>query len=314
VKEDRTINITRVQRKLSNILRYFSSYRRIILFTIKRLDFGGVYEKRDDVGLLTNRLSMTNFRDRVRDDVQSYPCTVKKEYGEGFGGEPRNSFTTDHTNIMDLIIDGDDNNQMMFPWKELEKDLQILMNQKPHPIVTGSSTNFDHLGLTSVPSAPSSSELSKKYVLSHHSSPVDSTTPSFPWLETHTVVDPNSTKLSIEGFSIREGSSKAICEKYLEARGPGYYQMIDKNDGIAGLFSSPSVAPPHKYCRKSKACLMTRHKHWTEEEDEILRCAMAAMAREVDGTSNWSKISGKYFHSTRSETQCKNRWKNVSLL
>lgn len=312
MKKDREINNTRVQRNLSNILQHFSFYRRIILFTKKRLDLGGIYEKRDDVGLLTNRLSMTNFRNHVQDDVPKSPCIVKKEYGEGFGDEPRNIFSTDHTNSTDLIIDGDDNNQMVFPWIELEKDLQLLMNQKPAPFVSGQSTNFDHVGLTPVPSALSSAELSKKHFLSHHSSPVDSTIPSFSWSETHTVAVPDTAKPSTEGFSIGEDSNKAIRVNYLEARSPGYYQMLDKNDGIAGMLSSPSVASPLKCYRKPKACSMTRHKHWTEEEDEILRRAMAAMARKFGGTSNWSKISGKYFQSTRSETQCKNRWNNVS--
>ena len=114
------------------------------------------------------------------------------------------------------------------------------------------------------------------------------------------MADPDTAKTSTKGFSIGEDISK------------GYYQMIDKNDGIAGMSSSKSVASPLKYDRKTKACSMTRYKHWTEMEDEILRRAMAAMAHEVGGTSNWSKISGKYFHSTRSETQCKNRWNNVS--
>ncbi len=53
----------------------------------------------------------------------------------------------------------------------------------------------------------------------------------------------------------------------------------------------------------------TWHKKWTKREDAILR---RAMANENDG-DDWVRISSIYFDSTRSATQCRNRWTNVSV-
>jgi hypothetical protein len=59
-----------------------------------------------------------------------------------------------------------------------------------------------------------------------------------------------------------------------------------------------------------KANPMTRHKHWTIEEDEILRVALADLGNE---TVNWNKIARTHFQGVRSSAQCKSRWKNVSV-
>ena len=53
----------------------------------------------------------------------------------------------------------------------------------------------------------------------------------------------------------------------------------------------------------------TKHKHWSEEEDETLKLAVEI---EQFGPTSWIKIARNYFSNTRSATQCKNRWKNVS--
>ena len=53
----------------------------------------------------------------------------------------------------------------------------------------------------------------------------------------------------------------------------------------------------------------TKHKHWTDDEDEILRLAMET---ERMTSTNWVKLARNYFNNVRSATQCKNRWKNVS--
>eukprot|EP00536_Pseudo-nitzschia_multiseries_P000743 jgi/Psemu1/179414/e_gw1.9.178.1 len=52
---------------------------------------------------------------------------------------------------------------------------------------------------------------------------------------------------------------------------------------------------------------MTRHKHWTGEEDEILR---DAITKEGKVRIQWEKISKKYFRKIRSAAQCKVRWNN----
>jgi hypothetical protein len=61
---------------------------------------------------------------------------------------------------------------------------------------------------------------------------------------------------------------------------------------------------------KGKANPMTKHKHWTSEEDETLRTALADHAQE---RVNWSSIARTHFQGKRSSAQCKSRWKNVSL-
>jgi hypothetical protein len=50
----------------------------------------------------------------------------------------------------------------------------------------------------------------------------------------------------------------------------------------------------------------TWHKHWTDEEDEILRYAIAEKKIQ-----KWKLIAKKYFKNTRSAEQCKHRWNNV---
>ena len=52
--------------------------------------------------------------------------------------------------------------------------------------------------------------------------------------------------------------------------------------------------------------LSTWHKHWTDEEDEILRYAVAE-----EKNHKWKSIAKKYFNNTRSAEQCKSRWNNV---
>lgn len=60
-----------------------------------------------------------------------------------------------------------------------------------------------------------------------------------------------------------------------------------------------------------KANPMTKHKHWTVDEDETLRAALADLGKEkVD----WNKIARTHFQGIRSSAQCKSRWKNVSAL
>ena len=64
--------------------------------------------------------------------------------------------------------------------------------------------------------------------------------------------------------------------------------------------------------RNNPASKGTKHKHWSEDEDKKLKQGMEAEP-DVKPT-NWIDIAQKYFSNTRSATQCKNRWKNVSTL
>jgi hypothetical protein len=56
-----------------------------------------------------------------------------------------------------------------------------------------------------------------------------------------------------------------------------------------------------------RASDLTRHKHWTDEEDYQLRLAVE---KEGGEKKDWKKIAHCYFGDTRSGTQCKVRWKN----
>uniref|UniRef100_A0A6U9WVN9 Uncharacterized protein n=1 Tax=Pseudo-nitzschia australis TaxID=44445 RepID=A0A6U9WVN9_9STRA len=60
--------------------------------------------------------------------------------------------------------------------------------------------------------------------------------------------------------------------------------------------------------RNNPASKGTKHKHWSEDEDEKLKQGMEAEP-DVKPT-NWVDIAQNYFSNTRSATQCKNRWKN----
>lgn len=60
-----------------------------------------------------------------------------------------------------------------------------------------------------------------------------------------------------------------------------------------------------------RASLVTKHKHWTPEEDKILKLATET---ELLQPIDWVQIARDYFNNSRSATQCKNRWKNVSCI
>lgn len=54
---------------------------------------------------------------------------------------------------------------------------------------------------------------------------------------------------------------------------------------------------------------LTKHKHWTEEEDAQL-CAAIQRETAFGQKQDWKIIAKTYFGNTRSGTQCKVRWKN----
>ena len=188
---------------------------------------------------------------------------------------------------------------MLFPWKELEADVHILTTQDQNPIVGDSSTNYDDFRLPSV-SSPRSSSLPKKYPSS-----VGSSFPSSWWSEVPTLYKSDHAKISIEDLSIKEYDGKAICEKDLDTKRPENNHSTGKEHESPYRVSSNSVK--YRPTSKDKVSNETRHKHWTQEEDGILRSAIFK-----HGSTDWSDISSMYFLSTRSATQCKNRWKNVS--
>jgi hypothetical protein len=57
------------------------------------------------------------------------------------------------------------------------------------------------------------------------------------------------------------------------------------------------------------ACELTKHKHWTEEEDEQLRVAVHRETAHGE-RHDWKRIAKTYFGNARAGTQCKVRWKN----
>lgn len=75
--------------------------------------------------------------------------------------------------------------------------------------------------------------------------------------------------------------------------------------------SSFPIGAPTLLCsvEGNTASKLTRHKHWSEEEDEQLRQAVQLEA-DLGQKNDWKKIAKTYFGNTRSGTQCKVRWKN----
>jgi hypothetical protein len=62
--------------------------------------------------------------------------------------------------------------------------------------------------------------------------------------------------------------------------------------------------------RSSVPANSTRHKHWSEEEDELLKYAVTSES-VPGGKHKWGWISRKYFKGNRNSTQCKVRWHHV---
>jgi hypothetical protein len=54
-----------------------------------------------------------------------------------------------------------------------------------------------------------------------------------------------------------------------------------------------------------------KYARWTDDEDDTLREAI--LKYNGPPPYNWKRISRKYFKGIRSDVQCKNRWKKVSL-
>ena len=267
----------------------------------KTLGLGDFYEKnnnRDDVGLPKKYLSNARFRDDTWTHCKE--SRDNEEYGlrYSFGGESPNIFSTKYLNRSGLIVDNDRDGQMAFDCNELED----FKGQKLYQSVNGSSYN--------VPPASSSSALSKKRSLPNHSSPVDLNMLYFSWLNNQTVPEHDTLKHSIRNVAIQEDSDKKKSRKDLKGGESGTSNFMSKNNGKTGRNSSKLVASKRKRRHVSIAAVSaTRHKHWTEEEDEILR---SAIAEQVKDNVYWNEISRNYFRLTRSATQCKNRWKNVS--
>ena len=286
------------------------------------------------MGCLTNRFSTTNFRDRASVDVEKPLRVESKERDimtdgrrgrlrESFYGEFSNIFSEDHMNNLGLIVNTDDHHTL-FSLDELEENFDVLANhRKPEPTIGSPSAYFDHLGLDYCLSSPSSSARLNTHASTDPSAPFASTIPSVSWLKTHAPTDPGAVKFTNAGPSLRENSGNTTREADLagSASVTRYDHWIGKNEIIvARPFSQPVVArrktgPKTKTKRKTKikaksSVSSTRHKHWTKEEDETLR---NAMAQEGKGKIYWNQISRYYFRTTRSAAQCKNRWKNVSL-
>jgi hypothetical protein len=85
---------------------------------------------------------------------------------------------------------------------------------------------------------------------------------------------------------------------------PAGSRVVQTPDGPAVLLSSLQTVA-HPVARSSAP---RQFQHWTEEEDALLNNAAAI---EGGPPHNWKKISRKYFLGSRSDSQCKGRWKKV---
>jgi hypothetical protein len=83
-------------------------------------------------------------------------------------------------------------------------------------------------------------------------------------------------------------------------------RVVQTPDGPAVLLSSlqPVVHPV------ARSSAPRQFQHWTDEEDALLKNAAAL---EGGPRYNWKKISSKYFLGSRTDTQCKGRWKKVCM-
>jgi hypothetical protein len=83
-------------------------------------------------------------------------------------------------------------------------------------------------------------------------------------------------------------------------------RVVQTPDGPAVLLSSLQTVA-HPVARSSAP---RQFQHWTDEEDALLKNAAAL---EGGPRYNWKKISSKYFLGSRTDTQCKGRWKKVCM-
>lgn len=102
------------------------------------------------------------------------------------------------------------------------------------------------------------------------------------------------------------GTPMISCRPYNEPS-DWLRQQISSND-----FSLQLSAPKGGNARTAdiRASLETKHKHWSPEEDGILK--LAVETTELMNPIDWIQIAQDWFNNLRSATQCKNRWKNVS--
>lgn len=88
------------------------------------------------------------------------------------------------------------------------------------------------------------------------------------------------------------------------AKLPAGFRVVHTSDGPAVLLSSlQTVVHP-----VASSSAPRQFQHWTEEEDDLLKNASAL---EGGPPHNWKKISREYFLGSRTDTQCKGRWKKV---
>jgi hypothetical protein len=188
-------------------------------------------------------------------------------------------FSMDNMSDLGLIVSGDGGDHMLFDLDELEENLDVVVNQKPER-PDGPSSYVNHLGMSSNPSDSLSSRLKNR-----------------------TFSDPAT---SLRGCGC---SNSTTCEPDLTVSASVTInnQWIDKNEMAVTQSTFPSLASNNANSKHRPSS--TRHKHWTKEEDDTLRNAVALEGR---GRTVWKEISRKYFNKIRSGTQCKNRFKNVS--
>jgi hypothetical protein len=103
-----------------------------------------------------------------------------------------------------------------------------------------------------------------------------------------------------------EGTSNSV-EYFAPSSSPGTWLNPDN------VITSPAfpLRTPTKIfnVEGNFASELTKHKHWTEEEDEQLRVAVQRETAHGE-RHDWKRIAKTYFGNTRAGTQCKVRWKN----
>jgi Myb-like DNA-binding domain len=106
-------------------------------------------------------------------------------------------------------------------------------------------------------------------------------------------------------------SSRGVASDMDRSEKRGIVQEIHPKENVRSVTLSRQDLQPNIFCsvhasrsadELSLKSGSTRHKHWTAEEDEVLKVAV-----EEEGRI-WNVVSKNYFQGHRNAAQCKVRW------
>ncbi|KAL3936974.1 MAG: hypothetical protein SGARI_002332, partial [Bacillariaceae sp.] len=152
-----------------------------------------------------------------------------------------------------------------------------------------------------------SAPLKEAITVSHGTRYVNHNLSSTPWLKAtvrklHAEEAVELRTLGAAKSLVQQPPAKALLSRNVDKTKAAQPRRQPQNISIA---IQSNFKPPQKFGQRSIA---TRHKHWTPEEDEILRHAQKTEADDNPGKwgkGKWEKISNEYFAGLRNANQCK---------